>query len=55
MTSQTITFISEEVIEIIQPHDNALVVTLQIANHNVHRVLIDTKSSVDMLFRFAYK
>lgn len=29
-------------------------VTLQITNHNVHRVLINTRSSVDMLFCLAY-
>lgn len=28
--------------------------TLQITNYNVHRVLVDIGSSVDMLFRFAY-
>lgn len=29
-------------------------ITLQIANYKVHGVLIDTKSSVDVLFRSAY-
>lgn len=55
MASRTITFINEEVIEIIQLHDDALVVTLQIANHNIHQVLIDTESSMDVLLRFTYE
>lgn len=28
--------------------------TLQIINHNVHKVLIDTESSMNVLFRSAY-
>jgi hypothetical protein len=32
------------------PHDDALVVTLLISNYNVHKVLIDTGSSADILF-----
>lgn len=40
--------------KVVQPHDDPLVVTLQIANHNVHQILVDIGSSVDVLFRSAY-
>lgn len=29
-------------------------VTLQIANHNIHQVLVDTKSLVEVLFHLTY-
>jgi hypothetical protein len=32
------------------PHDDAIVVTLLISNYNVHKVLIDTGSSANILF-----
>ena len=32
------------------PHDNALVVSLQIGNYNMHRVLVDNSSSADILY-----
>lgn len=34
----------------VQLHDDALVLTLQTANHNVHRILVDSEGLVDMLF-----
>lgn len=52
--TQTITFIDEKVTKVIQPHDDVVMLNLQIANHNVHQVLIDTRSSVDVLFCLAY-
>lgn len=52
--AQAITFINEEATKVVQPHDNVLMVALQITNHNVHQVLIDTKSSMDVLFRSTY-
>lgn len=51
---KTFTFTSEEATRVIQPHNDALVVTLQIANHNIHPVLVDIRSSVDILFLSAY-
>ena len=36
------------------PHDDAIVVTARIGNHNVHRILIDNGSSVDVLFADAF-
>lgn len=32
------------------PHRDALVVVLTIANHSVHRILVDTRSSADILY-----
>ncbi|KAI3459553.1 hypothetical protein Pfo_016216 [Paulownia fortunei] len=37
------------------PHNNALVVTATVANFNVARIMVDTGSSVDILFYEAYK
>ncbi|KAL5571858.1 hypothetical protein UlMin_021455 [Ulmus minor] len=45
-----ITFTDEEARHLIHPHIDALVVELDIANHIVIRNLIDTGSSVDVLF-----
>lgn len=36
------------------PHDDAMVVTAGIANHNIHHVLIDNGSSVNIFSRAAY-
>jgi hypothetical protein len=30
-------------------HSDALVVTLIVVNHNIHRILVDNKSSVDIM------
>lgn len=38
-----------------QPHNDALVVGLIIANYNVHRVLVDTRSSADILYWSIFK
>lgn len=32
------------------PHNDDVVVTLNIANYNVHRMLVDNRSSIDILF-----
>jgi hypothetical protein len=36
------------------PHTDALVVTLTIANHQTRRILVDTESSADILFKSAF-
>lgn len=47
-------FIEEEAAKVVQPHDDALVVTLKIANHTIHCVLVDSGSSVDVIFKAIY-
>jgi hypothetical protein len=37
------------------PHTDALVVTLAISNHKIHRILVDTGSSADILYKLAFK
>ena len=37
------------------PHTNALVVTLTIANHNIHHILVDSGSSTDNLYWSMFK
>jgi len=45
-----ISFLEEETSYLDKPHNDALVITLDIANCEVQRVLIDTRSSVDLIF-----
>ena len=49
--STKIIFTEEDIYNIVQPHDDPMVITVQIANCLVHRVLIDTGSSMDILFK----
>ncbi|XP_059439812.1 uncharacterized protein LOC132172342 [Corylus avellana] len=37
------------------PHTDALVVTLAVANHNMHRILVNNRSSADILYLPAFK
>ena len=53
--STKIIFTEEDVYNTVQPHDDHMVITVQIANCLVHRVLIDTRSSVDILFKGAHE
>lgn len=45
----TITFINEKARRIHQPHDDSLVVSIILVNKKVYIVLIENKSSVDIL------
>lgn len=49
MTTQVISFSEEDALNLHQPHNDALVVSLTIANIKVHRILIDGGSSADIL------
>ncbi|KAK0590451.1 hypothetical protein LWI29_027333 [Acer saccharum] len=49
--SAWIVFTENDTYNTIQPHDYPMVITTQIANCRVHRILIDTGSSVDILFK----
>ena len=37
------------------PHSHALVITVRVGNSNVHRMLVDNGSAVDIIFLDAYK
>ena len=54
-SSTKIIFTEEDVYNTVQPHDDPMVITVQIANCLVHHVLIDTGSSVDILFKGAHE
>ena len=46
----TISFIDEEAERIHHPHDDAIVITLLIADYTTKRVLVDNGSLVDILY-----
>ncbi|KAG7588731.1 Ribonuclease H-like superfamily [Arabidopsis suecica] len=46
----SISFDEEETRHLERPHDDALVITLDVANFEVSRILVDTGSSVDLIF-----
>ena len=48
-------FSDEDKIGTIQPHDDALVVTLKIGGYNVKRVLVDQGSAVEIIYPDLYK
>ena len=45
-----ISFDEEETRNLERPHDDALVITLDVANYEVPRILVDTGSLVDLIF-----
>ncbi|XP_058106240.1 uncharacterized protein LOC131249447 [Magnolia sinica] len=49
-----ISFTDEDARRIHHPHDDALVITLTIANRRVFHIIIDTGSSTDVLFTHAF-
>ncbi|XP_057747722.1 uncharacterized protein LOC130966920 [Arachis stenosperma] len=50
----TITFTQEDAIGIIPGHDDPVVITVILANANLHRTLVDQGSSADILFKSAF-
>ena len=53
--SPVIEFSEEDARRIHYPHDDALVVSLQVGDYNLHRVLVDNGSSADILYYPAYQ
>ena len=51
---QAITFKDKDVERVHHPHDNAIVITLLIANYTTRRMLVDNGSSVDILYYSAF-
>ncbi|CAL8082480.1 unnamed protein product [Prunus armeniaca] len=52
---EPITFCEEEEEGIIYPHDDPMIIRAEIADYDVGRVLIDTGSSVNVIFADAFK
>ena len=48
-------FSDEDKIGTIQPHNDALVITLRIGGYNVKRVMVDQGSAVEIMYRDLYK
>ena len=48
-------FLDEDNIGIIQPHDDALVITLRIGGYDVKRVMVDQGSAVEIMYPDLYK
>ena len=51
----TITFTDEDARRLHHPYDDAIVITLMIANYTTRRVLVDNGSSVDILYYLAFQ
>ena len=52
---QVLGFSDEDKIGTVQPHDDALVVTLRIGRYDVKRVLVDQGSAVEVMYPNLYK
>ena len=48
-------FSDEDKIGTIQPHDDALVITLQIGGYDVKRVMVDQDSAAEIMYPKLYK
>ena len=51
----TLSFSDEDKVETIQPHDDALVVTLRIGGYDVKRVLVNQGSGAEIMYLDLYK
>ena len=51
----TLGFSDKDKVETIQPHDDALVVTLRIEGYDMRRVLVDQGSAVEIMYPDLYK
>jgi hypothetical protein len=47
-------FFDDDYEGVLLPHSDALVVTLTIANQKIHRILVDTRSSANILYKTAF-
>jgi hypothetical protein len=55
MKSVVLSFSKENARGVVMPHDDALVVTLTVANHAIHRILVDNGSPADILYWPAFQ
>jgi len=50
-----IEFSKEDAQRLHHPHDDALVISIQVGDYNTHRVLVDNGSSADILYDSAFQ
>ena len=55
MDEQAITFTDDDAKRIHHPHDDAIVITLFIADYTTRRVLVDNGSSANILYYLAFQ
>ena len=55
IASPVLDFSDEDKVKTIQPHDDALVVTLRIGGYDVRRVLVDQDRAVEVMYPHLYK
>ncbi|XP_059451058.1 uncharacterized protein LOC132181846 [Corylus avellana] len=53
--SVVLSFSEEDAKGVMQPHDDLLVVTVTVANHLIHQILVDNGSSADVLYCPVFK
>ena len=53
-TEDVITFINNDLQNVQVPHEDPIVISLTIANHDVKQILVDNESSVDVLYYDAF-
>ncbi|XP_059429111.1 uncharacterized protein LOC132162917 [Corylus avellana] len=53
--SMILSFSEEDAKGVSMPHNDALVVTMKVANHAIHRILVDTGNSTDILYWPVFK
>ena len=49
-----LSFFDEDMVKIIQPHDDALVITLRIGRYDVKRVMVDQGNGVEIMYPDLY-
>ena len=55
MASPMLGFSNKDKVRTIQPHDDALVITLRIRGYDVRRVLVDQGSAMEVMYPDLYK
>jgi hypothetical protein len=53
--SIVMSFLEEDAQGVVMPHNDALVVIMTVANHAIHQILVDNRSSADILYWPAFK
>jgi hypothetical protein len=52
--SVVLSFLEEDARGVVMPHDDALVVIMTVPNHVIHWILVDNRSSTDILCWLAF-